>query len=39
MTQVRGTAIGTKLAPPYAISFMADLEEKILSVLEEKPMM
>ena len=27
--QVRGTAIGTKFAPPYAILFMADLEEKI----------
>ena len=36
--QVRGTAIGTKFAPPYAILFMADLEEKILSAFEEKPM-
>ena len=26
--QVRGTAVGTKFAPPYAILFMADLEEK-----------
>ena len=26
--QVRGTAIGTKFAPPYAILFMDDLEEK-----------
>ena len=36
--QVRGTAIGTKFAPPYAILFIADLEEKILSAFEEKPM-
>ena len=26
--QVRGTAIGAELAPPYTILFMADLEEK-----------
>ena len=31
-------AIGTKFAPPYAISFMADLGEKILSTFDEKPM-
>ena len=37
--QVRGTAIGTKFAPPYPILFMADLEEKILNVSEEKPML
>ena len=37
--QVHRTAIGTKFAPPYAILFMADLEEKILSAFEEKPMM
>ena len=36
--QVRGTAIGTKFAPPYAILFMANLEEKILNAFEEKPM-
>ena len=36
--QVRGTAIGTKFAPPYAILFMADLKEKILSAYEKKPM-
>ena len=36
--QVRGTAIGTKFAPPYAILFMADLQEKILSASEKKPM-
>ena len=37
--QVRGTAIGTKFATPYAILFMVDLEEKILNAFEEKPMM
>ena len=36
--QVRGTAVGTKFAPPYAILFMADIEEKILSASEKKPM-
>ena len=36
--QVRGTTIGTRIAPPYAILFMADLEGKILNDLEEKPM-
>ena len=36
--QVRQTAIGTRFAPPYAILFMADLEEKILSASEKKPM-
>ena len=35
--QLRGTAIGTKFAPPYAILFMADLEEKTLSPSEKKP--
>ena len=34
--QVRGTAIGSKFAPPYANLFMADLEEKILNASEEK---
>ena len=38
LKQVRGTAIGTKFTPPYAILFMADLEEKILNASEEKPM-
>ena len=37
-SQVRGTAIGIKFAPPYTSLFMADLEEKIISVFEEKPM-
>ena len=35
--QVRGTTIGIKFAPPYAILFMADLEEKIPNVFEKKP--
>ena len=26
--QLRGTAIGTKMAPPYAIIFLSDLEER-----------
>ena len=29
--QLRGTAIGTKMGPPYAILFMDSLEEDILS--------
>ena len=36
--QVRGTAIGTKFDPPYAILFMADLEKKIYNAFEERPM-
>ena len=36
--QVRGTTIGPQVTPPYAILFMANLEEKILNVFEEKPM-
>ena len=34
--QKRGTAIGTKLALPYAILFMADLKEKLLEIFEKK---
>ena len=34
--QIRGTAIGTKLAPPYAVFFMAALEEKILSKVKKE---
>ena len=34
LKQLRGTAIGTKSAPPYAILFMADLEERILQDIE-----
>ena len=36
--QVRGTAIETKFAPPYAILFTADLEEKIINAFEKKRM-
>ena len=35
--QKQGTAIGTKMAPPYAILFMADLEEKLLESFPLKP--
>ena len=35
--QKGGTATGTKFASPYAIIFMAALEEKILESLIEKP--
>ena len=34
--QIRGAAIGTKFAPPYAVIFMAALEEKILSKVKKK---
>ena len=34
--QIRGTAIGTKFAPPYAVFFMAALEEKILNKVKKK---
>ena len=36
--QKRGTAIGTKFAPPYVILFMADFEEQTLESFEKKPM-
>ena len=32
----RGTAIGTTFAPPYAIIFIADFEEKMLDSFEKK---
>ena len=35
--QIRGTATGTKFTPPYALFFMAALEEKILSKVKKKP--
>ena len=35
--QKRGTAMGTKFAPPYAILFMADFEKKMLESFEKKP--
>ena len=34
LKQLRRTAIGTKFAPPYAIIFMTDLEERILEDIE-----
>ena len=37
LKQKRGTAIGTKFAPPYSILFMAELEEEILRKVEFKP--
>ena len=36
--RLRGTAIGTKMAPPYAIIFMGDLEEKLLKDCDKKPL-
>ena len=35
--QICGTAIGTKFAPPYAVTFTAALEEKISSKVKKKP--
>ena len=35
--QIRGTAIGTKCAPPSSILFLADLEEKLLRSYDCKP--
>ena len=35
--QKQGTAMGTKMAPPYAILFMAALEESFLEKCENKP--
>ena len=35
--QLKGTAIGTKFAPPYAVLFMGDFEEKALSDYHLKP--
>ena len=35
--QKRGTAIGTKFAPPYSILFMADLEQRLFSDIDLKP--
>ena len=37
LKQLRGAAIGTKFAPPYAIIFMVDLEERILENIELQP--
>ena len=38
LKQIRGTPIGTKMAPPYAIIFMGDLEERILQSCSFKPL-
>ena len=35
--QKRGTATGTKFAPPYTILLMAEFEEKMLESFEKKP--
>ena len=35
--QKRGTAIGTKFAPPYPILFIANLEKRLLSDIDLKP--
>ena len=37
LKQKRGTAIGTKFAPPYSILFMAKLKSKILEIVDNKP--
>ena len=37
LKQKRGTAIGTKFAPPYSILFMAELEGKTLEEVDNKP--
>ena len=37
--QLRGTAIGTKVASPYAVIFMGDLEERVLQNCSFKPIM
>ena len=38
LKQLRRTAIGTQMAPPYAIIFMRDLEERILLSCTFKPL-
>ena len=35
--QIRGTTLGTKMAPSYAIIFMGDLGEQILQDCSFKP--
>ena len=37
LQQKRGRAIETKFAPPYIILFMAELEEKVLEKVDNKP--
>ena len=34
--QLRVTAIGAKMAPPYAIIFMGELEEKLLKDCDKR---
>ena len=36
--QKQGTAIGTKMALPYAFIFMGELEKKILAECSDKPL-
>ena len=36
--QLRGTAIGTKIAPPYAIIFLGNLEERFFSDCDISPL-
>ena len=36
--QLRGTAIGTKMAPPYAIVFLGDLEQRFFSDCDISPL-
>ena len=36
LKQQRRTTIGAKFAPPYAILYMTDLEEKLLEIFEKK---
>ena len=36
--QLRGTAISTKMAPPYALIFLGDLEERFLSDCDISPL-
>ena len=37
LKEIRGTAIGTKFAPPYNVLFMGELEEENLKEVELKP--
>ena len=37
LKQKRDTGIGTKFPPPYSILFMAELEEKIIENVDNKP--
>ena len=37
--QSKGIAIGSKMAPPYALIFMGDLEGKIFEDCDKKPLL